>query len=119
MKIDEKRACHGKVASAPQSGVQEVSSMSFESALSELERITTLLERGDVELDKAVRCYERACALREHCQKKLDDAQMKVEKLLHKDGVVSGRAVVDPGVIQDCDSQSIDSGKIKADSECT
>ncbi len=71
----------------------DVEKMSFEVAIAELEKITTLLEKGDVELDHAVKYYERACVLQDYCQRKLNEAQMKVEKLLHKDGVVCGSEI--------------------------
>jgi exodeoxyribonuclease VII small subunit len=71
------------------------SDMSFEDALSELEKITNLLERGDLELDEAVKKCERACVLQTHCQKKLDDAHMQIKKLLQKNGEVSD--------VEDCD----------------
>lgn len=73
---------------------QGIEGVSFEAALAELERITNLLERGDVKLDDAVKYYERACVLHKHCKEKLDNAQMKVEKLLHKDGVAYGSEAV-------------------------
>lgn len=68
----------------------EVSTLSFEQALAELEKIVSLLERGDVALEDSIRMYERGAALKAHCEAKLRDAQLKVEQIvLSRDGEVS------------------------------
>ena len=59
----------------------EMSAMSFEAALGELEKLVQDLERGQLDLDEAISAYERGTALKEHCRTKLADAQMRVEKL--------------------------------------
>ncbi len=56
--------------------------MSFEQALKELETIVRKLEAGQGELDNSIRDYERGTLLKAHCQKKLADAKMKVEKII-------------------------------------
>lgn len=58
-----------------------VDALSFEEALAELERIVDRLEGGQGSLDDAIRAYERGSDLKRHCQKKLDEARMKVEKI--------------------------------------
>lgn len=66
----------------------DLSAMSFEQALSELEKIVAQLERGDVALEDSIRMYERGAALKSHCEAKLKDAQLKVEQIvLAPDGV--------------------------------
>ncbi len=60
----------------------DISAMSFEAALAELERIVEQLERGEVELDKSIGLYERGAALKAHCEARLKDAQLKVDKLV-------------------------------------
>ena len=69
----------GDAAAASNSDVQ---SMSFEAALAELEGIVKQLETGEVELEKAIAIYERGAALRGHCESKLKDAELKVEKIV-------------------------------------
>jgi exodeoxyribonuclease VII small subunit len=81
----------------------DINAMSFETALKELENITNLLEKGNVELDHAIRYYERACTLQEHCQKKMNDAQMKVEKLLHKNGQVHA---IQPSILEETHNEN-------------
>jgi len=62
----------------------EAEKMSFEEALKELETIVEKLERGDVSLDDAVMAYERGTELKQHCQKRLDEAKMRVEVIRAK-----------------------------------
>lgn len=58
-----------------------VDSLSFEDALRELEGIVETLEQGRGSLDDAIAAYERGAALKKHCQKKLEEARLKVEKI--------------------------------------
>ena len=68
--------------------------ISFEDALRELEAIVTSLERGDVSLDDAIAAFERGTALKAHCQKRLEEARMKVEQIkLPADGTSPVEAV--------------------------
>jgi len=60
--------------------------MSFEQALKELEAIVRKLEAGQGELEGAIADYERGTLLQSHCQKKLADARMKVEKIVQTAG---------------------------------
>ncbi|MEL7445699.1 MAG: exodeoxyribonuclease VII small subunit [Pseudomonadota bacterium] len=60
----------------------DISEMSFEQALSALEAIVQQLERGDVPLDESITLYERGEKLRAACQKRLDAAQERIEKIV-------------------------------------
>jgi exodeoxyribonuclease VII small subunit len=67
----------------------EIVALSFEEALAELQELVKRLERGDNKLDEAIRSYERGALLKRHCEAKLREAQMKVEKIvLGADGSV-------------------------------
>ncbi len=55
--------------------------LSFEAAQQELEQIVERLERGDAELDDAIRLWERGEELYRICTGKLDAAQGKIEEL--------------------------------------
>tara|TARA_B100001179_G_C18378465_1_gene312309 strand:+ start:320 stop:574 length:255 start_codon:yes stop_codon:yes gene_type:complete len=59
----------------------DIESMSFEKALEELEEITNDFEDGSTNLDEAVTLYERGIALKGHCEKKLEAAKRKIEKI--------------------------------------
>jgi exodeoxyribonuclease VII small subunit len=60
----------------------DIKAMSFEAALAELESIVQQLERGEVELEKSIAIYERGAALRAHCEARLKDAQLKVDRIV-------------------------------------
>ena len=59
--------------------------MTFEEALEELELIVNKLEAGEVTLEDAVEAYERGSKLKDQCQKRLNEAKMKVEKIKEGD----------------------------------
>lgn len=61
---------------------RKISEMSFEDALNELEGIVGRLERGDAPLEESIEIYQRGAKLKAHCEGKLKDAQMKVEKIV-------------------------------------
>jgi exodeoxyribonuclease VII small subunit len=68
----------------------DISGLSFEEALAELQDLVKRLERGDNKLDDAIRSYERGALLKRHCEAKLREAQLKVDKIvLGPDGAVS------------------------------
>ncbi len=58
-----------------------ITELSFEDALIQLENIVRELESGRIKLDDAVKAYERAVSLKQLCEKKLKDAQLKIEKI--------------------------------------
>ncbi|MEP1230336.1 MAG: exodeoxyribonuclease VII small subunit [Litorimonas sp.] len=60
----------------------KITDMSFEMALAELETIVERLERGDAPLEASIEIYQRGAKLKAHCEGKLKDAQMKVEKIV-------------------------------------
>jgi len=75
----------------------DVAKMSFEDALEELEAIVRTLEGGKGRLEEAIGAYERGAKLKAHCEKKLKEAQAKVEKIsLGTDG----EAAVEPANIE-------------------
>jgi exodeoxyribonuclease VII small subunit len=53
----------------------------FEEAQRELERIVERLERGDAELDDAIKLWERGEELYKLCVARLDAAQGKIDEL--------------------------------------
>ena len=55
--------------------------ITFEDALSKLENLVRELEAGKIKLDDAVASYEQAVALKNFCEKKLNDAKLKIEKI--------------------------------------
>ena len=60
----------------------------FEKALAELETIVKQLESGGQSLDQSLVLFERGIELARVCKQKLDDAELKVTKLVKdKDGL--------------------------------
>jgi exodeoxyribonuclease VII small subunit len=75
---------------------KKVADMSFEEAMKELEDVVAKLESGNVPLEDSIRFYERGAALKDHCQKKLQEAEEKVAQIsLDADGNPKGTAPVD------------------------
>ncbi len=68
-----------------------ISEMTFEQAMSELERIVTELERGDVPLEDSISLYEKGAELKKRCETKLKEAEQKVAAItLDEDASVTG-----------------------------
>ena len=64
------------------SAPQDVSDLSFEQALAELEKIVGELESGQAPLERSIEMYERGAALKAHCEKRLEAARLRVEKIV-------------------------------------
>ena len=74
----------------------DVSKLSFEQALEQLEKIVDRLERGDVALDESIKIYEQGEALKKHCATLLQAAEDKVEKIrVGADGTAKGSEPLD------------------------
>ena len=54
----------------------------FESSLKELESIVEKLEDENINLEDSVKSFEEGVNLVKQCQKQLQDAELKVKKLL-------------------------------------
>ena len=71
----------------------DIESLSFEQALSELEKIVGELESGQADLERAIGVYQRGARLKSHCEARLKAAQLKVEKIILSPG---GAVAVEP-----------------------
>jgi exodeoxyribonuclease VII small subunit len=60
----------------------DIAAMSFEEALAELEQTVRRLEGGQVKLDEAIQSYERGAQLKRHCERKLNEAQQRVDRIV-------------------------------------
>lgn len=67
-------------AAAP--AAEDPGAMSFEAAMAALEEIVERLESGDTPLEESIALYERGASLREHCEKKLSDAELRVRRIV-------------------------------------
>ncbi len=72
----------------------DISGLSFEDALAELERIVKGLEGGQQKLEDAISAYERGAHLRQHCESKLAEAEARVQAIVQRaDGSLATRAL--------------------------
>lgn len=59
----------------------EIEKLSFEDAMRELEATVGKLETGEATLEESIALYERGAELRQHCEKRLREAEERVEKI--------------------------------------
>jgi exodeoxyribonuclease VII small subunit len=62
--------------------IPDITTLTFEKALAELEGIVKKLEQGNVDLDESILIYERGEALKKHCEKLLTLAEKRIEKIV-------------------------------------
>jgi len=75
-----------------------ISDLSFEDALKRLETIVHRLESGEASLDESITLYAEGDQLRSQCEKRLQDAQARIEKIsLGPDGSPRGTQAFDAG----------------------
>jgi exodeoxyribonuclease VII small subunit len=76
--------------------MRDMSKLSFEEAMKQLEEVVRALESGNVELEKSIALYEEGAKLKAHCEKKLKEAEEKVAKItLGADGQPTGTTPVE------------------------
>ncbi len=64
--------------------------VTFESAIRELEETVKKLENGGLSLDDAISYYTKGKELKVICEKKLEEAKLKIEKIIESaDGETS------------------------------
>lgn len=77
--------------------IKPIDALSFEDALAELETIVRNLESGQTKLDDSIAAYERGVLLKKHCEKRLHDARLKIEKItMDGSGNATGTEPFDP-----------------------
>ncbi|GBD49776.1 exodeoxyribonuclease VII small subunit [Methylopila sp. Yamaguchi] len=76
----------------------DVSTLTFEAALAELERIVARLEQGQAPLEESIEIYRRGEALKKRCDELLAKAEARVEIIsVGADGGAKGLSPLDPG----------------------
>lgn len=58
-----------------------IKTLSFEDAMRELEATVGRLETGEATLEESIALYERGAELRAHCERRLREAEERVEKI--------------------------------------
>lgn len=59
-----------------------IATLTFEQALKELEEIVGKLESGQAPLEESIALYGRGAELKAHCEAKLEQARLRVEKIV-------------------------------------
>lgn len=59
----------------------DLSEVTFEAALVELESLVEQMETGELSLDESLKAFERGVKLTRHCQAALETAELKVKVL--------------------------------------
>ena len=70
-----------------------VSKLTFEQSMRRLEVIIDNLESGNVELENAINLYTEGIKLQEHCKNKLENAKLKIEKIVKDKDKISTKSV--------------------------
>lgn len=60
----------------------DIANLSFEEALKQLQVIVKQLENGESTLENSIKDYALGMQLKQHCDKKLSEAKLKVEKII-------------------------------------
>ena len=58
--------------------------MTFEKSMGRLEEIVKLMDTNDLSLEESLKLYEEGTLIVANCQKELENAQLKIEKLSQK-----------------------------------
>lgn len=76
--------------------VKKSSEPSYEEALVQLEHLVEAMESGEVPLADLVAKYEEGSKLLKICQKRLKEAELKIEKLQEENAEVATFSPFDP-----------------------
>jgi len=63
-----------------------VETLSFDAALAELQGVVAQLESGTLPLEDAIAAFERGVRLHERCSALLDQAELRVQRLVEEAG---------------------------------
>ena len=82
----------------------DISTMSYETALAELDALIDRLERGSIPLEEAIAAYERGARLAQHCAALLDRTERRVTQLVvAADGSIAERPLETPARVDPAD----------------
>ena len=67
----------------------EIKELKFEEGLKKLEELVTQLDDGDLSLEESISYYEVGIKLKNHCEKLLKTAELKILKVSDKEKIVA------------------------------
>jgi exodeoxyribonuclease VII small subunit len=62
--------------------MEDMADLTFEQAFKQLEQVVQQLESEELPLEQSVALFERGMALAQFCERKLDEAEQKVQQLV-------------------------------------
>jgi exodeoxyribonuclease VII small subunit len=66
----------------PNPAEEDISTLTYEAALAELDTLITKLEGGSIALEEAIGAYERGAVLAQHCADLLERTEQRVNQLV-------------------------------------
>ncbi len=97
----------GPTAAGPAAGPDaeapdgSIGTLTFDAALAELAEVVARLEAGGLPLETSIALYERGVALHAHCARLLDDAELRVQRLVEEAGGALRAIDLTPGDADD------------------
>ena len=73
-------------AAAAPGDLPAVAALSFDAALTELQEVVGQLESGNLPLEAAIAAFERGVQLHDRCARLLDEAELRVQRLVEEAG---------------------------------
>ena len=67
----------------------EIKELKFEEGLKKLEDLVTQLDEGDLSLEESIANYEIGIKLKNHCEKLIKEAELKILKVSDKEKIVA------------------------------
>ena len=83
-------------AEVPPDGRPPAEALSFDAALAELQDVVGQLESGNLPLEAAIAAFERGVQLHDRCARLLDEAELRVQRLVEEAGGALRAVELDP-----------------------
>jgi len=80
----------------PPDGRPAVAALTFDAALAELQDVVGQLESGNLPLEAAIAAFERGVQLHDRCARLLDEAELRVQRLVEEAGGALRAVELDP-----------------------
>ena len=61
---------------------KKIKNLTFEEAFERLNKVVDLIDDGNISLDDSIKYYEIGILLKDHCEQKLKDAELKIKKVV-------------------------------------
>lgn len=82
--MEQALAFGGQAEARPEQ--ESIAALTFDAALAQLGEVVGRLEAGGLPLETSIALYERGVALHAHCARLLDDAELRVQRLVEEAG---------------------------------